>query len=420
MYMPAIVSVGYYFETKRAFATGIAVSGSGIGTFVMAPLAKALLNTYDWKGATLIFAGIVLNGVVFGALIRPLEVKPPKEEPKPLLMRMWEDKQIRVRAFTVHDGYDECQVQSPLLIKTQPHAHNSGDSGFRSRGSCPSNKAEKLSGSESNVQHADKMKVESPPKTFPILPPSVAALRQERELSSSTGAIDNNNHNLQVPSFRERVQSLGHPRMRNSQILHKGSSRDIRQEYKRPMYRKDIFYSGSVMNLPQFRRTKNMNDYLTSITAIPRVAPENEAPKQGWMEKVLGPEMGTILEEMLDVSLLKNPVFILICVANILAFLGFFIPFVYTTARAIEIGISSEKAALLLSIIGIANTGSRVVAGWVSDRPGVNPLWINNCCLLVSGVITMFVPLYPSFWMLAIYCFVFGVAVGKLLVLLNQ
>jgi len=29
IYLPAIVTVGYYFETKRAFATGIAVCGSG-------------------------------------------------------------------------------------------------------------------------------------------------------------------------------------------------------------------------------------------------------------------------------------------------------------------------------------------------------------------------------------------------------
>lgn len=29
IYLPAIVTVGYYFEKKRAFATGIAVCGSG-------------------------------------------------------------------------------------------------------------------------------------------------------------------------------------------------------------------------------------------------------------------------------------------------------------------------------------------------------------------------------------------------------
>ena len=64
IYLPAIVSVGYYFEKKRALATGIAVCGSGFGTFVFAPLAAMLLEHYDWKGANLILAGIILNCAV--------------------------------------------------------------------------------------------------------------------------------------------------------------------------------------------------------------------------------------------------------------------------------------------------------------------------------------------------------------------
>ena len=44
VYLPSIVSVGYYFEKKRALATGIAVCGSGIGTFIFAPLSEYLLQ----------------------------------------------------------------------------------------------------------------------------------------------------------------------------------------------------------------------------------------------------------------------------------------------------------------------------------------------------------------------------------------
>lgn len=40
IYLPAIVSVSMYFEKKRAFATGIAVCGSGLGTFIWAPLTQ--------------------------------------------------------------------------------------------------------------------------------------------------------------------------------------------------------------------------------------------------------------------------------------------------------------------------------------------------------------------------------------------
>ena len=72
IYLPAVVAVGYYFETKRSLATGIAVCGSGVGTFAFAPLATYLLETFDWKNSLLILAGLILNCAVFGAMMRPL------------------------------------------------------------------------------------------------------------------------------------------------------------------------------------------------------------------------------------------------------------------------------------------------------------------------------------------------------------
>ncbi len=74
IYLPAVVAVNYYFERRRALAAGIAVCGSGVGTFLFAPLATWLLDLYGWRGANLIFAGLCLNCAVFGALMRPLEL----------------------------------------------------------------------------------------------------------------------------------------------------------------------------------------------------------------------------------------------------------------------------------------------------------------------------------------------------------
>ena len=77
IYLPAIVTVGHWFDKKRAFATGLAVCGTGIGTFIFAPLSQHLIQEYEWRGAHLIIAGIVLNCAVCGAIFRPLDkVKP--------------------------------------------------------------------------------------------------------------------------------------------------------------------------------------------------------------------------------------------------------------------------------------------------------------------------------------------------------
>ncbi|VEN61297.1 unnamed protein product [Callosobruchus maculatus] len=76
MYLPAVVCVGYYFETKRSLATGIAVCGSGVGTFAIAPVAQYLIDNYGWKSTNLVFAGVIGSCVLFGALMKPLEYKP--------------------------------------------------------------------------------------------------------------------------------------------------------------------------------------------------------------------------------------------------------------------------------------------------------------------------------------------------------
>lgn len=71
-YVAAVVIVAYYFEKKRSLATGISVCGSGIGTFVFAPLTYVLLDEYGWRGTTLILAGLFLNMAVCGLLFRDL------------------------------------------------------------------------------------------------------------------------------------------------------------------------------------------------------------------------------------------------------------------------------------------------------------------------------------------------------------
>ena len=50
MYLCTYVMIGHYFEKYRALATGIASCGSGVGTFIFAPLSVALINSYGWKG----------------------------------------------------------------------------------------------------------------------------------------------------------------------------------------------------------------------------------------------------------------------------------------------------------------------------------------------------------------------------------
>ena len=66
------IMVGQYFQRHLSLATGIAASGTGCGLLVFPPLAKLLIDTYNWRGAILILAGVNLHCLVYACAYRPV------------------------------------------------------------------------------------------------------------------------------------------------------------------------------------------------------------------------------------------------------------------------------------------------------------------------------------------------------------
>ena len=56
-YVPAVAVVQRWFVRQRGFASGLAVSGIGIGTLVMPPLASLLISWLGWRHAYLVLGG---------------------------------------------------------------------------------------------------------------------------------------------------------------------------------------------------------------------------------------------------------------------------------------------------------------------------------------------------------------------------
>uniref|UniRef100_A0A8C8S7I6 Monocarboxylate transporter 13 n=1 Tax=Pelusios castaneus TaxID=367368 RepID=A0A8C8S7I6_9SAUR len=72
VFTPSVASVAQYFTKRRTFATGLAVSGAGLASFAFSPLFQLLVDTYAWRGALMVVAGVSFNLVAAGALLRPL------------------------------------------------------------------------------------------------------------------------------------------------------------------------------------------------------------------------------------------------------------------------------------------------------------------------------------------------------------
>lgn len=61
--------------------------------------------------------------------------------------------------------------------------------------------------------------------------------------------------------------------------------RKEKTETVRPLSRKDIFYSGSVMNLPEYQSQKSLQSYRQSIMSIPKYSREQLTSENADAEK---------------------------------------------------------------------------------------------------------------------------------------
>jgi MFS transporter, OFA family, oxalate/formate antiporter len=67
-YVPAVATVQKWFINRRGFASGLAVSGIGVGTLIMPALAAWLLNAVGWRNTYLIIAAITASVGIAAAL----------------------------------------------------------------------------------------------------------------------------------------------------------------------------------------------------------------------------------------------------------------------------------------------------------------------------------------------------------------
>jgi len=462
MYLPAILIVNFYFDKKRALATGIAVSGTGIGTMVFAPLGRYLLDTYQWKQSHIIISAFILNGIVCGAVFRPLEQnrlkkreKIPSDDPRippNIIMQKILDEKNRQRTISTGslDGtyitVDNKLIKDPRILKKmyldymeQEHARRSfskstlsvpmdipnGTTGNGVAGSplAGSPSASSFNGSPSHEVDM-QIKLGSAPSSssvqLPGLPPlnkKLERLRAESQANSLKQPRHRGVSECSNSSQVSQVWKLPDGTISSQVSLRAASSlRSLKKEVNRPMYRKDIFYSGSVRNLSGFQSTSDMGTYVASITSIPDLPVDDDDPATEKCCGRFGP-LVSVLSTMFDLSLFQSVTFVVLCSCNILAMIGFFTPFVYISQFAESKNISTADAVFLITFLGIFNTAGRILAGWLSDRPWADCLLIHNLSLVIGGLATCLVPFLNDYWMLCAYCAVFGSCIAAFICL---
>lgn len=189
---------------------------------------------------------------------------------------------------------------------------------------------------------------------------------------------------------------------------HLKDRRNTMTEVTRPLYRDDIFFSASLNRLPQYTSRTSVA-YNLAVTRLPTC---NDIEEEASNEcKVCSEAFKRTLVTMLDFKLLKSPSFLLLAIGGAFTMMGFYIPFMYLSGRAVASGINEATAIWLISTIGIANTVGRVLCGVLSSFPKVNALFVNNAALTLGGVATLFSGCSMSETYQFTYSVIFGLAI---------
>ena len=72
VFAPALGTLSRYFSRRRVLAVGLALTGNGASSLLLAPALQLLLDNFGWRGALLLLGAITLHLTPCGALLRPL------------------------------------------------------------------------------------------------------------------------------------------------------------------------------------------------------------------------------------------------------------------------------------------------------------------------------------------------------------
>ena len=87
-------------------------------------------------------------------------------------------------------------------------------------------------------------------------------------------------------------------------------------------------------------------------------------------------------------------------------------PITFLPDHAKDSGLTSEDSVILISVMAVANSVSRVCIGWIADQPWSNTVFIRSVVFIIVGGITCLVPYFKHFELLVIYSVVTGGTLG--------
>ncbi|XP_067370356.1 monocarboxylate transporter 12-B-like isoform X2 [Channa argus] len=360
-YTPAVAMVGRYFSEKKTLAYGIALSGSGIGTFILAPAVQLLIEHYSWRGALLILGGFVSNLCVCGALMRPLEPRGGEmtttnqdTEQVPADCSQVEPKHLEINKLKDPQG---------LLIANRV---------------CKNFALEKNKLGQGNIALLSS--------------PSMPEMRLTGIKTAECLLLSNK----LTETILEEIK-LSYPKLTNESMVE-----DLKLVESMNLNNK-LTYTDAKIEDSGFPEDEPADDCNLDDTVSPSLDPltNTKSSSRG---------LCSCLEAREEFGFLLMPDFLILSVSFLFLAYGCGAPVVYLVPYAISVGVEHKHAAFLMSIFGVSGIVGNITFGWIMDRKCLKRYRLLSYMVAIGmeGLCCMFMPVLHSFSLLVPFSILYG------------
>ncbi|XP_012537816.1 monocarboxylate transporter 5 [Monomorium pharaonis] len=460
-YVTAVVSIAFWFDKKRTLAVGLGACGTGIGTFVYAPMTTYFIEEYGWRGACLLLAGTFFNMIVAGTVMR---------DPEWWILE--QNKQDQALSKKSHGHLDRnSSAEFPGVEELRKLLRNDQAPQYFLQDLSTSTKT--IDGTKRQttsvvnlptfVKRSEKVPLEvlelllSNSRLYTVILENYPSLLLHRSLSDkqlqdSMGEICNKSGVTMSMRLKRATESKATEQKKDSTSVHaptklvcarKMSKKEIEEtnsllskdvthtvaptEKKKSVSRRYVEPQMNVIrtdSIPWLRRqfstnthyfkdirvhrnsvmyrgaVLNLHKYRLRASSCPDIYRNSMTTLAKENEQKWYVELVDLLKSILNFSMFFELHFLLMSLATILLFTWFIVPYFYLAEHLTRNNYAESDAANLLSIIGITNTIGMIVLGWAGDQPWINVSKTYTWCLIACGVATILMTVFTNHYIL--------------------
>ncbi|XP_034669106.1 monocarboxylate transporter 13 [Drosophila subobscura] len=392
---PTVYIVTSYFVKLRGLANGLCISGSALGSIILPPLLRWLLETYGYHGACLIMGGITLNVFVAALFYEPVEqhmVRVPRA--RQALDDIPEEEDIGI--VMKFENVDETAANHEQSDK-QLLPYNSPPSPLY----LPDDDKQQFvrSASEAVVQSYAKPGDEFQPRTRKI---STPVRLPQRNQTFTPGQLNSQSSLYAVPEGRSSSK-LTLRNMSRSRLSKRSPSTSSFLYISTP-------YHGSTLSF----QPKEFSSHL-SLRSVGSSGSSGAATGQDGAQatdNTKGKTESSQRSKFFDLSLLKDPMYLVILISNSTNAISYTNFIILLPSFGAARGFNKSLAAYLLSVVSATDLIGRIGGSALSDMGFIPKTWYFVGGLSISGLSLTLLPFAYSYSSVCFWCALFGLASG--------